>query len=148
MKVLAAYRAPEAVDELLQIVAFKSQFVLRYSRDNTLGDYYPAAGALAKIGKPALRSTIWELTKESPPQRRKNLCWIIGAIEGKKVGRWRIEEQIAELEEQLKQAKAKRLDPRPVEEQRERLRAAIPVLEKLFPAVKKEKTQAGTDSRR
>ncbi|MCH8048404.1 MAG: hypothetical protein IID44_32310 [Planctomycetes bacterium] len=88
------------------------------NRPVTVGDYYPAADVLAKIGKPAVRSCLWELTKENSAQRRDCFCWVIGAVEGPEVGRFVLMLALA------KETDAKR---------KALLEAAVPIFEELFP---------------
>lgn len=119
-RLLSGLRASEAVPQLILMLDVReTSGIVSESRPITIGDHFPAAGALVRIGKPAVETSLWELTKDYPKERREKLCWIIGAIEGREVGRFIIEKEIRKLEEETRKA---------------RLRAALSVFDELFPA--------------
>lgn len=118
-RVLGALRDKRAVNALCKHIELRATFALATEgRLPTTGEWYPAAGALAKIGKLAARDCLWELTKENSAQRRECFCWVIGAVEGPEVGRFVLMLALA------KETDAKR---------KARLEAAVPIFEELFP---------------
>jgi len=120
IKVIGYLRDPAAVPILCREIELRTsvEILIGELRNVTIGDWYPAAGALAKIGKPAIRQCLWELTKENSDQRRECFCWVVGAVEGPEVGRF-----------VLMLAIAKETDA----ERKARLQEAVPVFEELFP---------------
>jgi len=118
-RVLGALRDPRAVGALCRCIELRRSIVwVSENRPTTIGDWYPAAGALAKIGKPVVRQCLWELTKENSDQRRECFCWVVGAVEGPEVGRFVFQLAIDKETDATRKA---------------RLQAALPVFEKLFP---------------
>ena len=118
-RVLGSLRDPRAVTALCKCIDLRTLNVwVSEAGPVTLGHHYPAAAALAKIGKPAARDCLWELTKENSAQRRECFCWVIGKVEGPEVGRFVLMLALA------KETDAKR---------KARLQQAVPVFEELFP---------------
>ena len=118
-RVLRSLRDPRATDALCKNIEIRCSGVsITEDHPVTLGDWYPAAGTLARIGKPAARSCLWELTKKNTAERRECFCWVVGAVEGPEVGRF-----------VLMLAIAKETDA----ERKARLQEAVPVFEELFP---------------
>jgi len=119
IEVIGDLRDPKAVRVLCRDINLGGSVELVNGiRDFDIGDWYPAAGALAKIGKPAIRQCLWELTKENSDERRECFCWVVGAVEGPEVGRFVFQLAIDKETDAARKA---------------RLQAARPVFEKLFP---------------
>ena len=116
---LGTVRDPHAVNALCKCIELRT-FVVSVGelRPVNVGDYYPAAGALAKIGKPAIFHCVGALKQEGSAQRRDCFCWVIGAVEGPEVGRFVLMLALA------KETDAKR---------KARLQQAVPIFEELFP---------------
>ena len=92
LRSLATLRAPEATEVLLKNLDVRDPIGgFNGSRPITIGDWYPAAGALAKIGVPALSSCVSGLARDITDDHCEKLCWIIGEVDGHEVGRYRIE---------------------------------------------------------
>ncbi len=128
LRVLGALRAPEAVPELSKMVDARLEETEAdcFSISGpTIGDRYPAAGVLAKIGKPAVAECLTRLGDFDPRRNesRERYCWVIGEVEGPTVGRFVIEDRI-------------RTETNPL--RKKQLQAAHALFEKLFPVVDEE----------
>jgi len=121
VKLLSAIREPKAVTWLLRIIDVRAKSPLDMEVERrlpTVADPFPAAWALARIGKPSIEQCRWQLTKKNSAKRRQLFCWVIGQVEGPEVGRY-----------VLKLGIDQETDP----QRKARLREALPILEKLFP---------------
>lgn len=99
IRVIEAFRAPEAVDPLIRIIEYPNPLgVISEDRGPTLVDGYPAARALVSIGKPASRACIYELTNPNSPLRREKLCAVIRYVEGAEIGRILLCDKMRELD--------------------------------------------------
>ena len=89
---LGDLRAPEAVDSLMgQLTTLlPPEGVITNA---VIGAFYPCAGALVRIGKPASSAARRQLGKEDDQQRRGLLCFIVHRVEGEAIGRLLLEHQ-------------------------------------------------------
>ena len=117
--VLGALRDPAAIPVLCSAVDLHDPLdFVSESGGPFIGDYYPAAGALAEIGKTAAIACVRELRMNMSDQRRECFCWVIGRVEGPQVGRFVLKLAIDRENDAGREA---------------RLNEAMSVLEKLFP---------------
>lgn len=116
MRLLGDFRAPEAVPLLFEHLTYDKPWT-KVTDSWTIGDRYPAAGALAKIGMPAVRPAIDRIKTAQDELERRVCVWILTQVEGVAVARLRLEHELQVEEKSL---------------YRFRLREALGVLEKLY----------------
>ena len=119
IRVVSELHCHEAIQKLVAMIDLRATTVVTTEGLPNTGDLYPAAGALARIGKASARDCLWELGKgQLGNDTRGRLCWVIGSVEGPVVGRFVFNVEID------KQTDAGR---------RARLQGALEVFEELFP---------------
>lgn len=119
IRVLGVLRDPAAIPVLCRAIDLHDPLdFVSESGGPFIGDYYPAAGALAEIGKKAANVCVRELRMKMSDQRRECFCWVIGRVEGPEVGRFVLKLAIDQETNAGREA---------------RLNEALSVFEKLFP---------------
>lgn len=121
IQVLGVLRDPAAVRVLCRAIDLRDPLgFVSEAGGPFIRDYYPAAGALAEIGKTAAIACVRELRMNMSDQRRECFCWVIGRVEGPHVGRFVLKLAIDRENDKWRKT---------------RLNEALSVLEKLFPLV-------------
>ena len=95
VRILEVVRAPEAVDALLSQL---TSITAEKFGEKTFETLYPCVPALVKIGKPSSRAVLKELRKPMKKIRRLALAVVLAGVEGRKVGRLLINDEITEAD--------------------------------------------------
>ncbi|MHC4500647.1 MAG: hypothetical protein ACYS21_16235 [Planctomycetota bacterium] len=102
---LGDLRAREAVSVLTASIQFCGADIMVDGGFLELGEVYPAAGALAKIGMPSIDPTMKKLGMyDEEGLGRKLCCWVINKVLGHRLGKLRVEMAV----ERARDAKVKK----------------------------------------
>lgn len=92
VRTLGQFRAVEATQVLVRNI---DRIMPEIIDAKTISTIFPCVPALIRIGKPASRAVLKELQKPMKKARRMALAVVLGGVEGRQVGRFMLQHEIA-----------------------------------------------------
>ncbi len=93
---LGELRAEEGIPELMDSLTFRVPQVMRWSGDEPSFHEYPAAVALAKIGRPAVDNVVSLLETTANPVVRRLCALIVVRIEGPRIAKYQFRTRLSD----------------------------------------------------